>query len=177
MPAPTGTASSTQVDAWVPSGATPHEPGQSPLSGLLYAPAGLTGDSNVDYIVLQVTCGIVDVVLTGDAEIASEQAMLAAGVVSPVEVMKVGHHGSRSPTSHSLMHLVRPYHLGCCMTQLGLTATFGKALEPPSGFRGVRPAIGTNHVGWLAHSWPVACAVWALILLGGSSYLREFTRS
>jgi hypothetical protein len=50
----------------------------------------------------------VDVLLTGDAETPSEDSMLAAGVIREVEVLKVGHHGSRTSTSQQFLDVVSP---------------------------------------------------------------------
>jgi beta-lactamase superfamily II metal-dependent hydrolase len=54
-------------------------------------PSTLTGDSNVDSLVIQISCGTVDVLLTGDAEAPSENAMLDAETLSAVDVLKAGH--------------------------------------------------------------------------------------
>jgi DNA internalization-related competence protein ComEC/Rec2 len=82
-----------------------------PLGGLrlqVLHPGGLTGESNVDSLVLLVSCGNVSVLLTADAEAESEQAMLAAGVLGDVDVLKVGHHGSRTSTTAEFLARVRP---------------------------------------------------------------------
>ena len=82
-----------------------------PLGGLLLSvlhPDGLTGDSNNDSLVLNLTCGAVDVLLTGDVEIAGERSMLAAEVLQDVAVLKVGHHGSTSSTSQAFLGVVSP---------------------------------------------------------------------
>jgi beta-lactamase superfamily II metal-dependent hydrolase len=82
-----------------------------PLGGLqlrVLHPGPLSGDSNADSMVLLVSCGAVSVLLTGDAEIPSERAMLAAGVLGDVDVLKVGHHGSRTSTSPEFLAQVRP---------------------------------------------------------------------
>ncbi len=71
-------------------------------------PAELTGDSNVDSIVVLVQCGPVEVLLTGDAEGESERSMLAAGVLMDVDILKVGNHGSRTSTSQEFLEVVRP---------------------------------------------------------------------
>ena len=71
-------------------------------------PGGLTGDSNVDSIVLLVGCGTVDVLLTGDAENPSEESMIDAGVLVEVDVLKVGHHGSRTATSPEFLEAIQP---------------------------------------------------------------------
>ena len=71
-------------------------------------PSGLTGDSNVDSLVLQLGCGDVQVLLTGDAEIESELSMLRAGVLRDIDLLKVGHHGSRSSTSQAFLDVIQP---------------------------------------------------------------------
>lgn len=82
-----------------------------PLGGLslkVLHPGSLTGDSNEDSMVLLLDCGEVEVLLTGDAETASERDMLKAGVLSDIDVLKVGHHGSRTSTSEEFLDVVRP---------------------------------------------------------------------
>ena len=71
-------------------------------------PNELTGDSNVDSLVLQLGCGDVQVLLTGDSEIESEQSMLSADVLQDIELLKVGHHGSRTSTSQAFLDVVQP---------------------------------------------------------------------
>ncbi len=71
-------------------------------------PAELTGDSNVDSIVVLVQCGAFEVLLTGDAEVESEQSMIAAGMLMDIDVLKVGNHGSRTSTSPEFLDVVRP---------------------------------------------------------------------
>mgnify|MGYP000103068759 CR=1 FL=1 len=71
-------------------------------------PYQLTGDSNVDSLVLQLGCGDVQVLLTGDAEIESEQSMLSENVLQDIDLLKVGHHGSRSSTSQVFLDVVQP---------------------------------------------------------------------
>lgn len=72
-------------------------------------PPSLTDDTNADSLVLRVTCGIVDILLTGDATVDSEATMLAeAGLLTDVEVLKVGHHGSHTSTSDEFLDEVTP---------------------------------------------------------------------
>lgn len=71
-------------------------------------PSTLSGDSNVDSIVVLLTCGTVEVILTGDAEAPSEGEMLSAGVLSDIDVYKVGHHGSRTSTSALFLAAIAP---------------------------------------------------------------------
>ncbi len=46
--------------------------------------------------------------LTGDAGAPSESELVAAGAVTPVDVLKVGHHGSRTATTPELLDAARP---------------------------------------------------------------------
>jgi competence protein ComEC len=46
--------------------------------------------------------------LTGDAEAPVEALLLARGVLGPVDVLKVGHHGSDSSTGSGLLEALRP---------------------------------------------------------------------
>ena len=71
-------------------------------------PYQLTGDSNVDSLVLQLGCGDVQVLLTGDSEIASEQSMVRENVLQDIDLLKVGHHGSRSSTSQTFLDVIQP---------------------------------------------------------------------
>jgi len=68
----------------------------------------LTGDSNEDSVVFRLTCGEVSVLLTGDATSNSEASMLAAGLALDSDVLKVGHHGSSTSTSHAFLEAVAP---------------------------------------------------------------------
>jgi beta-lactamase superfamily II metal-dependent hydrolase len=69
----------------------------------------LTGDTNGDSVVLRLSCGSVDVLLTGDATENSEASMLAdASVNLEADVLKVGHHGSRTSTTNAFLDAVTP---------------------------------------------------------------------
>ena len=71
-------------------------------------PESLSGDSNIDSIVLMVSCGTVEILLTGDAEIPSEEVMLAGGLLTDIDILKVGHHGSRTSTSDEFISTLLP---------------------------------------------------------------------
>lgn len=78
------------------------------LSLKVLHPAILSGDSNVDSIVVLLDCGEVEVMFTGDAEIPSEEDMLRAGILVNIDVLKVGHHGSRTSTSQAFLEATKP---------------------------------------------------------------------
>ena len=71
-------------------------------------PLEISGDRNNDSIALRLTCGFVSVLLMGDATTASEASMLAAGLVSKVDVVKAGHHGSRTSSGDAFVNMARP---------------------------------------------------------------------
>ena len=74
------------------------------------APTEDFDDANEMSIVLKSSFGQVDVLLTGDAEERSEEAMLKlyrAGELD-CEILKVGHHGSSSSTTASFLAAVSP---------------------------------------------------------------------
>jgi len=62
--------------------------------------------TNENCVVLRVSYGQFDAVLTGDAGIPAESALVH--VTPPSEVLKVGHHGSASATGESWLETVRP---------------------------------------------------------------------
>lgn len=70
---------------------------------------GAEGDteSNAASVVLAVRYGAFDALLTGDAPVSVERAILA-GVSPSLEVLKVGHHGSDTSTDPSLLAQAHP---------------------------------------------------------------------
>lgn len=67
-------------------------------------------DLNNYSAVLKVKYGEVSFLLTGDAEELSEQEILVGGADVEADVLKVGHHGSRSSTSPAFLKAVRPLY-------------------------------------------------------------------
>lgn len=85
-----------------------------------YANAG--APKNDDSLVLRVELGRGSVLLEGDAEGASERAMVAGGRGAPVTLLKVGHHGSRSSTSADFFRAAAPRD---AVISVGKGNTFG----------------------------------------------------
>jgi competence protein ComEC len=77
---------------------------------------------NNDSLVLRADFGKASVLLEGDAEAPSERAMLAAGDVHPVTLLKVGHHGSRTSTTPDFFAAVQPQ---MAVISVGKDNTFG----------------------------------------------------
>ena len=77
---------------------------------VLNPPDTLFSDANNNSIVIVFSYGDVDFIFTGDAEKEAEEAMLLQGVfpVPDVEVLKVGHHASRSASSVEFLDVVKP---------------------------------------------------------------------
>ena len=65
-------------------------------------------DINNASVVLLLESGGFRALLTGDAELPVEAALAARALITPVTVLKVGHHGSESSTSEALLDATRP---------------------------------------------------------------------
>ena len=63
---------------------------------------------NDDSVVLELLYGRVAVLLLGDVSAAVERAILPQLTPAPTRILKVAHHGSRTSTSHELLHHWRP---------------------------------------------------------------------
>jgi len=71
-------------------------------------PCSITGDLNNDSLVVRLTYAGVTFLFTGDLEKEGEQALLRRGVLVPVDILKVAHHGSASSTSTDFVKAVKP---------------------------------------------------------------------
>ena len=81
-----------------------------PLTETAYLEIIETGDhwttSNDSSIIAQLVCGEVTTLFTGDMTAAAERESLA--LFRDVDVLKVGHHGSKSSTSQEFLEAIRP---------------------------------------------------------------------
>lgn len=77
------------------------------LSLAVLNPKSLAGSTNNNSIVLSLSYGSIDFLFMGDAEKEAEASMLLAAdmPVPEVEVLKVGHHGSRTASSPDFLAL------------------------------------------------------------------------
>ncbi|HYN63512.1 MAG TPA: ComEC/Rec2 family competence protein, partial [Candidatus Limnocylindrales bacterium] len=68
----------------------------------------LDGDVNNGSVVMLLESGDFRALLTGDAEAPVEAQLLDRGLLGPVDVLKVGHHGSESGTTPEMLAVLRP---------------------------------------------------------------------
>lgn len=83
------------------------------------APCGSRGwnpgrDENDNSLILRLSVGCSDVLLTGDAGLAAEAELLAGRAPLEAEVLKVAHHGSRTASGDAFLARVRPRHAVVC---------------------------------------------------------------
>lgn len=82
---------------------------------VLAAETDVSGNTNNYSIVLKVSFGQMDMIMTGDAETAVEKIILNSGVDIDAEILKVGHHGSDTSSSEAFIDAVSPeYALISC---------------------------------------------------------------
>lgn len=81
-----------------------------PVTHTVMAPTEDFDDANEMSVVIKSVYGETSVLLTGDAEIKSEKAMLMEYTDGEldVDILKAGHHGSSSSTSQSFMNATTP---------------------------------------------------------------------
>jgi len=72
------------------------------------APGKEFKDLNDMSIVLRMAHGKTAFLFAGDAEVSSEQEMLNTGLTLKADVLKSGHHGSRTSTTAGFLNAVRP---------------------------------------------------------------------
>ncbi len=93
-----------------PGDALPLKP---PVKGLvLHPPGDWTLDDGTDIndtsVVLRISLGDIDFLLTGDAEHLSESQIVSSGATLEAEVLKLGHHGSRTASGQKFLTRVQP---------------------------------------------------------------------
>lgn len=76
----------------------------SPPAGIYYTDY----DDNHGSLVFEYTYAGVRTLLMGDATLTDEKVILHEGLVRDVDVLKVGHHGSRDSTSEAFLEAVTP---------------------------------------------------------------------
>ncbi|MEA5025009.1 hypothetical protein SDC9_27926 [bioreactor metagenome] len=105
----------------------PLEEGMPAVSAEILAPlSGQYEDMNNYSIVLRLVYGPHAFLFTGDAEDVSEKEMLAAGVNLKADVLKVGHHGSKSSTTKDFLAAVVPKY---AIISVGKDNSYGHPTE------------------------------------------------
>ena len=105
-----------------------HPAGHFELSGAeleVLAPADdyvAENRGNNDSLVLRITYGSRSFLLTGDMERAIETRLLAAGANLHADVLKVGHHGSRTSSTQAFLDAVSP---SVALISAGFENSFG----------------------------------------------------
>ncbi|HJQ71660.1 MAG TPA: ComEC/Rec2 family competence protein [Blastocatellia bacterium] len=91
---------------------------------VLWPPAAASESSsgNDDSVVLRLRYGSVSILMAGDIEQSTEQALVRAGSVLRAEVLKVPHHGSRTSSSRQFIDAVSPE---CAVISVGERSRFG----------------------------------------------------
>jgi competence protein ComEC len=83
-----------------------------PFGGLTFqvlSPQSVTGpDLNNNSIVLRLVYGASSFLFTGDADQAAEASILSMGLPVQADILKVGHHGSRTASSPIFLRAVKP---------------------------------------------------------------------
>jgi competence protein ComEC len=84
------------------------------------SPVSLDGTSNNNSLVISLSYGDIDFLFTGDAEQEAGASMLTAGLLSDLDILKVGHHGSRTASSPVFLATIKP-ELAIYMAAIGNT--------------------------------------------------------
>jgi beta-lactamase superfamily II metal-dependent hydrolase len=74
----------------------------------LNPPSTLFDDTNNDSIVIKLVYGGITFLFMGDSGIVAEENMINAGLLSDINVLKVGHHASDTSTSTSFLNIIKP---------------------------------------------------------------------
>ena len=64
--------------------------------------------TNDDWLVFEATYGRRSILMTGDAERPIEDELVTSGLLHPVTLLKVGHHGSRTSSTEEFIDQVQP---------------------------------------------------------------------
>lgn len=81
-----------------------------PMALEVLGPVSQSADSNNGSLVMKASYAGRSVLLMGDAEESEEEDILHSGVDMGCDVLKVGHHGSKTSTSAQLLQQARPQY-------------------------------------------------------------------
>ena len=87
------------------------------------------GDDMNNYsVVTKLTFGDNSFLFTGDAEKEVEEEMINNGVLTDIDVLKAGHHGSNTSSSQAFLDVVKPEYV---VIQCGAGNSYGHPHEEP----------------------------------------------
>lgn len=78
---------------------------------VLAAETEVSGNTNNYSIVLKVSFGEIDMIMTGDAETEIEKLILESGTDIDAEILKAGHHGSDTSSSDEFLDAITPEYV------------------------------------------------------------------
>lgn len=78
------------------------------LAGMVVYPQLTVGETNEEGLTVLCSTGEFDLLITGDMNSAAERVLVAAYELPDVEVLLVGHHGSKYSTSEELLREIMP---------------------------------------------------------------------
>lgn len=110
-------------------------------------------DENARSIVMKLTTHNTQVLLMGDAPVASELALIEKRLVNQVDIVKIGHHGSKTSTSVAFLQATRPEHV---VISCGLNNRYGHpALPVLRNLADIKTKIWrTDHLGTIIWQVP-----------------------
>ncbi|MEN8253656.1 MAG: MBL fold metallo-hydrolase [Patescibacteria group bacterium] len=65
-------------------------------------------DKNNGSVVLLLSVGKIEFLLTGDLEVSGEQSLLSKGLIKGAHILKAGHHGSKTSSSDAFIERIQP---------------------------------------------------------------------
>lgn len=80
----------------------------------------LFDNTNDNSIVLSLSYGSIDFLFEGDAEVDAESSMISSGIISDIDILKVGHHCSRTASSPAFLNIIKP-EVAIYMAEVGNT--------------------------------------------------------
>ena len=87
------------------------------------SPVAVTNpDMNENSVVLRVTFGKTTILLMGDAGADTERDLIASGLPLKADILKVGHHGSKSASTPEFLSIVNP---DVAIYSAGINNTYG----------------------------------------------------
>lgn len=137
-------------------------------------PEPVTGDNadNENSLVTRLVYGNFSALLTGDAGIPTEKALIAAGAPLASTVLKVGHHGSEHSSSAAFLRAVAP---ALAVIQVGTDNDYGHphqaVLAALTAWNPVMPVLRTDQAGRI-HLWTDGEKMWVETEQGATIFGR-----